>query len=187
MKPLEIIESHFKMSFEKVISELHFKKQMSLHSLAKEVGLSHSPFVKIAKHKRIKLRNKREASRLAIMRKNPINNPEAARARALTISEKYKKNPLIQEQIFADFLNRLSIKFIFQHPIDKYVIDFFIPSKNLCIEIDSTSKWGKKRRFSAEIKDKYLKSNGYRVARINKLLFKNLQSMLDILYANDII
>lgn len=40
-----------------------------------------------------------------------------------------------EEEVY-NILNGMWLEFIHQHWVDKFVLDFFIPSKNICIEVD---------------------------------------------------
>ena len=181
------IENFFKMPFHKIIEELHIKQCRSVHSLGNEMGISHTPFVRLAKKYKLKLRNKSEASSLALKLKNPIHNPEIAAGKAKIMAEQYRNNPLPQEKLFAEILNQNNIEAIFQYPLDKYIIDYYIPSLNLCIEIDSTHKWGHHRRFKNREKDIFLTKKGFKILRISKNWVEEASVIFNILNANNIV
>jgi very-short-patch-repair endonuclease len=114
---------------------------------------------------------------------NMVTSERITRSKALT----YRKNPWPQESAFRNLLKQLNISFIFQHPITPYIIDFYIPHKNLCIEIDSTDKWGTERSAAAKKKDLFLLENGFTVLRINKSKLKNIVFISDIFRTYDLI
>lgn len=118
--------------------------------------------------------------------KNPTRDIETRSKAAVTRARYFKKNLWPQEVSFKQILDKYSIKYEFQYPIGPYIIDFFILDKNTCIEIDSTSKWGTKRRNAAKVKDEYLFKLGYKMIRLNK---NNIlkDSTINILNANNII
>jgi very-short-patch-repair endonuclease len=118
---------------------------------------------------------------------NPANNNKTRIKMSSSLSEYFKKNPLKQEIKFSEILDRLKVKYVFQHPINRYVIDFFIPKINLCIEIDSTSKMGKVKRQKAAIKDMLLNSLGFNVLRINKTKLDDELFIDNVLKANNVI
>lgn len=187
-KDLQVeIEQFFKMPFGKIIKELHIKQSRSIHSIAKQAGMSHTPFVRIAKKNGIKLRDKHEASRLAISMKNPMKNSSLAIQRAEKMAIHYKKNPLPQEKQFIEILKSFNVEAIFQYPFDKYIIDFYIPSINLFIEIDSTHKWGHHRRFKNKEKDEFINSKGLKVLRITKHWVEEASNIFNILFADNVV
>lgn len=104
-----------------------------------------------------------------------------------SMAEGFKKKPWPQEIMFGRHLKELGIENVFQHPIDSYVIDFFVPHLNLCIEIDSTFKWGKERKDHAAKRDANLKKRGYSVLRINKARVKCLADTANILKSHNVI
>lgn len=71
------------------------------------------------------------------------------------------------EKIVYDLLVSKNIEFEFQKDIDKkYLVDFYIPSKNLVIEADG-DYWHSLNKCikSDNLKNKYLENNGYNLER----------------------
>lgn len=192
MRAIEKIEKFFNMPFEKIISDLHWKDGLSILELSKRCGFSRDCFQKEAKKLNIPLMSykdaalrkydhhthwatglRKETSTFAKMhsermkRNNPSKNLETRKKMSESLSKYFKNNLFEQESKFKKYLDALSIKYDMQHPIDVYIIDFFI-EPNFCIEVDSSSKWGKERRDKAKNKDKFLKEKGYKILRINK-------------------
>lgn len=186
-KYLDIIESHFKMDFKSIINELHLKQGRSINELSRDVGISHTPFVRLAKKFNLTFRNKPEASTLNISKNNPIFLDDARFNRAKSVKQYLIEKNLKQELLFKSILLKSNKQFIEQHPIGPYNIDFYIQDSRLCIEIDSTKKWGKEKRLKAYQRDSYLKENGYWVLRINKLWLDDYSFIKNILKAYNII
>lgn len=212
---LKAIELFFGMRFERIIKELHWKKKQSLLMLSNQCGISRDCFQRHAKNMRLRVRNQKEAAidspfkkkgkdhwafgltktnsswaknhSLRMMKNNPCSNPSILRKKQETTAKKYRKNPLKQEKMFKKILDKYTIEYLDQHVIDRYIIDFFIPKFNCCIEIDSTYKWGNERKRTALIRDEFLLQLGYKTIRINKAHLKNEIFILDILKAHNII
>lgn len=212
---LEKIEKHFNMPFPNVINDLHWKKGLSIKRLSSECGVSRDTFDKNAKRLNLKLRKHRDSIILDIpnragknhwaygkrkdnsewcrmhsdrMKKdNPCSNGDILRKKQESTAIIYRNNMLPQEKAFAQILDKYSVKHEAQYVIDSYIIDFFIPSLNLCLEIDSTDKWGKERRKAAQKKDLFLSKKGYLILRINKRHLKDKDHILNVLKTNNVI
>lgn len=204
---LKRIEQYFNMSFEDIINKLHWQEQKSIKALSDLCRVSRDTFQKQAIKRGLSLRNSKEACSLTtnkgknhwaygikrpdcskrMKEKNPSFNNVNLINGAKTRSEYFKQNLLPQEIAFENILKELNIEYESQYPLNRFIIDFFIPKLNLCIEIDSKSKWGKERRIKAFIKDKFLKENGFSIIRINKRLLKDKLAIIDILNTNNII
>lgn len=197
MSKLKKIEAFYQKDFKKVIQEEHHEKKRSILSISKECSVSRDSIYNYCKLLNIKTRTSSEQSIASykagrvhpllgltketnerLLRQSnlmKIKNPsrlisvrtKAAKKRALY----FKENPLPQELFTIEILKQIGVDFIFQHPFGPYVLDFYLPSKKICIEVDSTDKWDKKRRANAQKKDSYLAKNKIIVLRINK---KNL-------------
>jgi very-short-patch-repair endonuclease len=97
--------------------------------------------------------------------KNPIHMPGVAERKAISCANTYRANPTEVEKVFVNWFESFDTDFEFQKPIGKYVIDFFFPKLNICLEIDGR---GHHSRSNADItRDKYLRSLGYSVLRIS--------------------
>lgn len=176
----ETIEDFFKMPFDLVITKLHWEKNLSINKISKLCNVSGPAIVRLCKLTNLRLRSHKEASSLNISKLNKSGDINRNK-RALTISKTFSKKLYKQEIIFENFIKSLNLKYEIQKPIGSYNIDFFIKEKNLCIEIDSSYKWGNDRIRAAEEKDKYLKSLGYKVIRLNKVWLDDLIKFLNIL------
>jgi very-short-patch-repair endonuclease/endogenous inhibitor of DNA gyrase (YacG/DUF329 family) len=84
------------------------------------------------------------------------------------------KEPTLIEVIIGKVLSSLSVEYIPQYPIGRYVCDYFIPSSQLVIECDG-SYWHSipnvKERDRK--KDKHFANRGYNVLRLPEDLIKN--------------
>lgn len=213
MSPLEKLEQFFKMPLKQIISEIHWKEQKSLKSISDQSSVSRQTITNLCNKQGIKLRSLIESTQLTknrgknhwsfgltkedspimlahserMKKKNPSLNIKTRTKTAIARAEYFKKNPWPQEEIFRDILFELSVDSIFQYPIGQFVIDFFIPNINLCIEIDSTDKWGKEKRLAAFSKDKILEKKGYKILRINKNKLDDWDFIIDILKCNNVI
>lgn len=201
------------MPFDKIISELHWKDGLSIFELSKRSGFSRDCFQKEAKKLNLKLMNRHEAAlrkydhhkhwatglnkensefgkmhSLRMKNNNPSFNPKIREKMSKTLSDNFKKKLWPQEIKFKEYLDKYcKYKYETQVPIKQYIIDFFIPDLNLCIEIDSTDKWGKDRFIAATTKDRILMDLKFRVLRINKRYLSNELYIVDILNSYNII
>ncbi len=84
------------------------------------------------------------------------------------IAQKLRKNMTATEEILWSKLynkNLDELRFRKQHPIDRYIVDFYCHEKRLIIEID-----GEIHDFRREYdinKDQYLKARNYNILRFN--------------------
>lgn len=83
--------------------------------------------------------------------------------------ELLKGNPSKLEFTFADMLAGLNIEFIHQYHVDGFDYDFYIPSKNLLIEVDGDYWHGNPEKFS-ELNNMQRKNRG-----LDKLKTKHAQ------------
>lgn len=206
-------EKYFGISFEEIVLVKHLKEKISLNELSKLCGVTRQSLANIAKRLGLKTRSIKESNVLTknkgenhfnfgktkendehckrssdrMKNKNPIRNPDTRAKASASLAEYFKKNPLKQEAAFSRILKSRDIDFAFQYPIGPYVVDFFIPEKNLCIEIDSCDKWDAKKRRRADLKDIELNNKGFTVVRINRHKVSKKDIILDILKSNNII
>lgn len=80
---------------------------------------------------------------------------------------RYRKFPKWEEDVF-NTLNKQWTPFIHQHWIDNFVLDFFIPSKNICIEVDWLDHKNKGKLDRA--KEEYLATVWIKVYRVYNYL-----------------
>jgi very-short-patch-repair endonuclease len=212
MRALDKIEQHFALSFDEIISQLHWEKKKSLLSLSKECNVSRDVFQRECKRRGLKLRNIQEATKLTntsgelhwafglrkethewakksserLKKKNPARDPLAKERRAVSISQTFQRKPWPQEVLMLEILQAIGLTPRCQYPIKEFVLDFFLADKNICIEVDTTSKWGKERRAKAAQRDKILLDLGIKTIRFNKDKL-SIATVKDILLANNII
>ena len=212
MTAKEKIEKYFGMNFEKILTKLHWESGLSLFELSIRCGISRDVMYKNAKRLGLKTMNRTES---AISRKrhhkhwatglnkensewarrssdrlkenNPIKYKNAALKRAKTMSNVFSKKLWPQEIKFKAILDKHLVEYEMQKPIGPYNIDFFVSQLQLCIEIDSTSKWGKDRRIAATKKDEFLTKKGFKILRINKNNLSDTSFINNVLQANNVI
>jgi len=181
------------MNLENIISNLHWEQGKSLNLLSKECGVTRQSFTNACKKQGLKTRGVREATKLTknkgsahyqFGKSNPKqakrmreNNPalikEYLQRATDKKSETYKKYPWPQEIKMMRILDKRKITYIFQFPACPYILDFYLPEKSICIEVDSTDKWGKDRKLKAKERDSFLLGKGISVFRINKKYLDN--------------
>ena len=87
-----------------------------------------------------------------------------------------------EKHLWYDFLKKLPITVNRQKNIDNYIIDFFISSKGIAIEIDGRQHYSKEGIEKDKIRTKYLNEIGIRVIRItNKQIDKDFNWICDYL------
>ncbi len=70
-------------------------------------------------------------------------------------------------------------KFVKQHSIGNYIVDFYLASDKLIIELDGEGHQNPTAAEYDEKRTEYLKSEGFTVIRFeNKMVFDNLTSVL---------
>lgn len=191
---LDAIERFFGMSFADVINVLHHEQKKSINWLSIQCGISRDTFQKQAKRLGLDLRPITESNKLTPnkgkrhwaygLRKETdpwakmhsermkANNPTKSRlvrskvARGL--AHKLSQKALPQELTFKKILEQNGIRFEMQKPFESFVLDFYLPDYNICLEIDSTYKWGNERKKHAEKRDMFLLGHGIITYRINK-------------------
>ncbi len=76
-------------------------------------------------------------------------------------------------------------KFVRQHSIGNYIIDFYCPSEKLAVELDGSLHFSGLGAAEDRERTKYLESNGIRVVRFeNRNVFEETEWMLDVIRAN---
>jgi very-short-patch-repair endonuclease len=94
------------------------------------------------------------------------------------LAQSYKNGPTSIERKVMDYLVNNKIEYKFQHIIEKYSIDFYIPSVNTIIECDGLY-WHSLPKTVAkdEIRDKYLSDLGFKIIRLKEEEIKNNEFM----------
>ena len=77
-----------------------------------------------------------------------------------------RKNMTPEEKhLWYDFLKRLPMKAHRQYNIGNYIVDFYIPQKQLVIEIDGIQHLTKEHKEKDQTRDKFLEEQGLRILR----------------------
>ena len=95
-----------------------------------------------------------------------------------------RNNPTEAEKLFWSKVQheQLGVKFRRQHPIDRYITDFYVPEARLIIELD-----GGQHNDSQKDKERtvYLESKGYRVLRFwNNEVLENIEGVIQVVQMN---
>jgi very-short-patch-repair endonuclease len=74
----------------------------------------------------------------------------------------------------------LIYKFRRQHPIDRFIIDFYCAEARLCIEIDGGSHFETEQAKYDAVRTKFLEQMGYKVIRFtNEAVRYNIHAVVD--------
>ena len=96
-----------------------------------------------------------------------------------------RKNQTEAEIIFWELVRNkklLGLKFRRQHQIGHYIVDFYCHSERLIIELDGEVHNTPEQKTKDEKRDKYLKSLGNRILRVNNTeLFENTENVLKVI------
>ena len=102
--------------------------------------------------------------------KNLVKNAQKLR-KEMTKEEKH---------LWYDFLKKLPIQVKRQKNIENYILDFYIPSLKIAIEIDGIQHTSEEGRIQDEKRDSVLNSYGIRVLRFqNRDINNNFLSVAD--------
>lgn len=213
MTKTEELEAFFKMPIEDVIQKLHWEQNLSINELSKRSGIIRQSIMHICKVRGLKIRDVRAATGLTknkgenhwafglrkdkdprikvhserMKDKNPALDPKTREKMSKSISETFRKDPWPQEVAFAKFLEVIGVRFLDQYVIGPFIIDFFVPSLNLCIEVDTRRHWGHHKRFKSKEKDEYLAALGFGVLRVTKAWSLEFSRIGEILLADKFI
>ena len=96
---------------------------------------------------------------------NKTNNPK------LTGNAKSLRKNMTKEErhLWYDFLKILPVTVNRQKVIGNYIVDFYIASAKIVIELDGSQHYEDKGKENDEIRDKYLNSLGIKVLRYSNL------------------
>lgn len=208
------IEHKFKIPAAELIKRMHILEGLSVLKISQTLGVSRDFIYTHAKRAGLKLRSHRDAAlkkeggkgeahwayglrkenskwakmhSVRMKKKNPMKDPDVIKQITITRAKTYRDKLWPQEQEFKNILDAYKVSYLSQHPIGPYTIDFFIPDNKLCIEIDTTNKWGKERREHATKKDLFLYRQSYDVLRINKAWLKDEVLILTMLRAKKVL
>lgn len=136
-------------------------------------------------------KKKNSASILKGIKKRALKIPRTQKQKQAFIegmAKKMDKNPTAPERYFIEILNELGIEFETQKIVGGKIYDFFIPSKNMLIEVDGDYWHAKdkelkemslmqKKTFYNDIKKNAIaKNNGFEIERVwEEEIMKNYQ------------
>ena len=94
-----------------------------------------------------------------------------------------RKNMTPEEKhLWYDFLKRLPMKAHRQYNIGNYIVDFYIPQKQLVIEIDGIQHLTEEHKEKDQTRDEFLEGQGLRVLRIpNESIRKSFTDVCQII------
>ena len=94
-----------------------------------------------------------------------------------------RKNMTPEEKhLWYDLLKRLPIKTHRQYNIGNYIVDFYIPKKQLVIEIDGVQHLIQEHKEKDQARDKYLEEQGLTVLRFpNRSIRENFADVCQII------
>ena len=94
-----------------------------------------------------------------------------------------RKNMTPEEKhLWYDFLRQLPIKAHRQYNIGNYIVDFYIPTKHLVIEIDGVQHKAENNKEKDLTRDEFLKEQGLCVLRFpNESIRKNFADVCQII------
>ena len=97
------------------------------------------------------------------------------------ISQKLRKNMTKEERkLWYEFLKQLPVTVHRQKPIENYIVDFYIPSSKLVIELDGSQHFEEEYQEKDKIRDQRLKELGLTVLRYsNAEINQNLRGVCE--------
>jgi very-short-patch-repair endonuclease len=107
-----------------------------------------------------------------------INNKKSLKQ----IRKQLRNNPTETEDLLWEYLKnkKLGEKFRRQHSFGNFILDFYCPNKNLCIELDGAPHFTEEGKNMDINRDAILKDCGIRVLRFaNSIVEQDIQSVLD--------
>ncbi len=104
--------------------------------------------------------------------KDLVSNAQALR-KNMTPEEKH---------LWYDLLKRLPMNAHRQYNIGNYIVDFYIPKKQLVIEIDGIQHLTEEHKEKDQTRDKFLEGQGLRVLRFpNESIRKNFTDVCQVI------
>ena len=98
-------------------------------------------------------------------------------------AQNLRKNMTPEEKhLWYDLLKRLPIRAHRQYNIGNYIVDFYIPKKQLVIEIDGLQHLTEEHKEKDQARDKFLEGQGLRVLRFsNESIRKNFADVCQVI------
>lgn len=207
------IEKFYRMPFAAAIRHHHWEKKKSLKKISDESGVHRQSIAYAARKEGIKVRSHSAAVRITpnrgsahwawglrahnsawarahserMTRANPMRDPAARVKASASLAKHFRKNPFKHEPVLRKKLRALGVGFVFQHPLGPYIADFFIPSKNICIELDNDARWCREKRSKLLVRDKALAAKGFVVIRLSTRILNDDAKLTQFLRANNVI
>ena len=87
-----------------------------------------------------------------------------------------------EKHLWYDFLKRLPMKAHRQYNIGNYIVDFYIPQKQLVIEIDGIQHLSEEHKEKDKTRDRFLEGQRLRVLRFpNESIRKNFTDVCQVI------
>ena len=87
-----------------------------------------------------------------------------------------------EKHLWYDFLKRLPIQAHRQYNIGNYIVDFYIPKKQLVIEIDGIQHLTEENKEKDQTRDNFLEEQGLMVLRFsNESICKNFTDVCQVI------
>lgn len=78
--------------------------------------------------------------------------------------------------------NRLGHKFLYQHIIGQYIVDFLCPDSRLVVEVDGAYHVEPDQAYDDGMRTQWLEKMGYKVIRFtNEEVYNDIDNVLDII------
>ena len=109
--------------------------------------------------------------------KRPIRAPENIRARARELRQRMTP---AEKALWQHLRNRQlhGLKFRRQHPVDRFIVDFYCAAKHLVVEVDGDIHEEQSEQDAA--RDAFLQERGYRVLRFrNEEVLNDIKAVLE--------
>ena len=106
-------------------------------------------------------------------------------SKIVPFAKELRKNMTKEERhLWYDFLKTLPITVNRQKVIGTYIVDFYIATAKLVIELDGSGHLNNDQREYDIIRDEYLKKRGYKIIRIFNNELNNIESVLEFIKLN---
>lgn len=127
-----------KKNIDDIISEV--EKMLAILKKEREELSRKNKEAVVCENDRMLLTKKAKVDSRASLREE---TPSKVKAKLVGYANSMKRKPTDAESKFAEFLDKLKVQYeaqkivMFEHPLNyKYILDFYIPSKMICVEID---------------------------------------------------
>ena len=102
------------------------------------------------------------------------------------ISKTLRKNMTKEEKhLWYDFLKLLPININRQKVFENYIVDFYIPSAKIIVELDGEQHYSEDALIKDAQRDKFFEEKGIKVLRFSNLdINRNFKNVCDEIYLN---